>query len=347
MDKNNNYVVIMAGGVGSRLWPVSTQSHPKQFIDILQTGETLLQYNYNKYLNFCKKDNIYVITTANYKDLIQNQLNSIPQANILYEPLGRNTAICIAYAAYKIALKNSEANIIVTPSDQLLTNDEKFVSTMATALDFSASNNYIVTIGIKPSSSYTEYGYIQYEPKNPLGENIYKIKTFTEKPSQKLAKQFLLSEEFLWNSGIFICKANNLINTFGKHLSMVSHLFWQAAESLNTPKEEEEIKKVYSQCPSISIDYGLMEKADNISTIIAEFNWIDLGSWHAIYNSVKQRDSNNNVIIGSNNVKLTNVTNCLVYNTQKNKQLSINNINNRIIINTDESLLITDYIKNK
>lgn len=296
MQKNDVYVVIMAGGIGSRFWPYSRNNYPKQFLDILGTGASLLQMTYERFLKVCPEENIYIVTNANYEALVKKQLPNMHSDQVLLEPQRRNTAPCIALASYKIREKNANAKIIVAPSDHAIFNDESFGKTLNDALVAVEEGDKLVTIGIKPLRPETGYGYIQYhsDEKSP----IKKVKTFTEKPQLDLAQKFFESGDFVWNSGIFIWHVKAITQAFEQYLPEVAEVFEEGAKHFFTPKETTFIKNAYSQCKNISIDYAIMEKAANVYVVLGNFGWSDLGSWNSLF-EIKEKDDNSNVVEGN------------------------------------------------
>ncbi|MBC8266248.1 MAG: mannose-1-phosphate guanylyltransferase [Flavobacteriales bacterium] len=337
MNKNN-YAVIMAGGIGSRFWPMSKESRPKQFIDILGTGETLIQQTFRRLSKICPKGNILIVTNKNYKQLCLEQLPKIKEENILCEPTMRNTAPCIAYAAFKIHSQNPEANMIVAPSDHLITNEDEFVKVVNKGMQTTNESDILLTIGIQPSRPDTGYGYIQFEQKS-LKENpqINKVKTFTEKPNQELALQFLDSGDFLWNSGIFIWRTRTIIKSFRKHLRDMYDIFEDGNELYNTSKETEYINRMFPACKNISIDYGIMEKSDKVYVYPADFGWSDLGTWGSLYTHL-DLDKNKNAIQGKN-VMLYNSSENIV-KVPDNKLVVMQGMNGYIVVENEETLLI-------
>jgi mannose-1-phosphate guanylyltransferase len=297
MNKNN-YVAIMAGGIGSRFWPMSRTDFPKQFLDILNIGRTLIQGTFDRFAKFIPAENIYVVTSAQYKDIVAKQLPEIPAANILCEPSRKNTAPCVAYISHKLLHLNSEANLICAPADHIILEPENFKTICLGALNFTANNKALVTLGIKPTHPNTGYGYIQYEPQ-AVSENVYKVKTFTEKPDLELAKTFLASGDFLWNAGIFVWQVKNIVAAFEKLLPELNELFDTEKSSFNTATEQEAIDRIYPQCVNISIDYGIMEKADNVYIIPSSFGWSDLGTWGSAYDNLA-KDYLENAVAGDN-----------------------------------------------
>ena len=291
MNKNL-YVVLMAGGVGVRFWPFSRNAQPKQYLDVLGLGRTLLQSTYDRFLPLCPKENIFVVTSEEHQAITAQQLPELSMDQILAEPMRRNTAPCIAYACHKIALKNPDAIVVVSPSDHIILNEADFHETIKKSAELAKGQDKLITLGIKPSRPETGYGYIQYlEGKNQLK----KVKTFTEKPELALAKKFLESGEFVWNAGIFIWGVQAILKSFAKHLPEMAEIFDEAAPNFYSPKEKESIQTAYAQCKNISIDYGIMEKAENVYVWLGDFNWSDLGSWASLHDNSK-RDENNNAI---------------------------------------------------
>ena len=337
MNKNN-YAVIMAGGIGSRFWPMSTVKTPKQFIDILGTGETLIQQTFNRLRKICPIDNIFIVTNKNYKSLCIEQLSEIKTNNILCEPVMRNTAPCLAYAAFKIFSLNENAKMIVAPSDHLITKEEEFVKIVNESLNAIEKTNSLLTLGIKPNRPDTGYGYIQFNDENlSFNNKIKKVKTFTEKPNQELALQFIDSGDFSWNSGIFIWKVKDILLSIRKYLRDIYDIFETGHNYFNTEKEEDFIEQNFPLCKNISIDYGIMEKADNVYVYNCNFGWSDLGTWGSLYNHIK-KDQNENVLVGSN-VKLYNCTGNIV-NLSDKKNVILEGLENFIIVEKDNTLLI-------
>ena len=335
----NNYCVIMAGGIGSRFWPMSRANHPKQFIDILGTGETLLQQTYNRFLKLCPQKNIFIVTNEIYKSLVQQQLKGIPDDCILLEPARRNTAPCVAYACYKISKLNANANIVVAPSDHLILKEQTFVKAIESCFRKAASEDCLVTLGIKPTRPDTGYGYIQFKKSavKETDERIKKVKTFTEKPDLEMAKFFRQSGDFLWNAGIFIWTAKSILAALDKHLPEVSSLFKDGLDKLNTKDEAEFIRVTYPMCKNISIDYGIMEKASNVYVRSSSIGWSDLGTWGSLYQHL-DKDEKGNAAIGQN-VMLYNSKNCIVH-APKNKLVVIEGLNDFIVVESEDALLI-------
>ncbi|MBL7889536.1 MAG: mannose-1-phosphate guanylyltransferase [Bacteroidia bacterium] len=335
----NNYCVIMAGGVGSRFWPMSRTAHPKQFMDILGTGETLLQQTYNRFLRLCPKENIFIVTNESYVSLVKEQIKGIANDNILSEPARKNTAPCVAYASYKIAQMNPDALIVVAPSDHLITKEDTFVKAIKACYAKAASEDCLVTLGINPSRPDTGYGYIQFVESEvkEKDKRIKKVKTFTEKPDLEMAKFFLQSGDFLWNSGIFIWSVKSVITAFEKHCSDMDAIFKEGNGKYNTPQEAEFIAKAYTNCKNISIDYAIMEKADNVYVRSSIIGWSDLGTWGSLYEHVKQ-DDHKNAIVGKN-VMMYDSKNCIV-NVPKDKLVVMQGLDDYIVVESDGILLI-------
>jgi mannose-1-phosphate guanylyltransferase len=344
MQNKNNYAIIMAGGVGSRFWPSSRSSYPKQFLDILGTGTSLLQQTYKRFLKNFIPENIYIVTNVAYIGLVKEQLKGIGDQQILGEPIGKNTAACVAYACGKISKINSDAVCIVAPSDHLILDEPGFNEKVTLAMDFARKNPALITLGIRPSRPDTGYGYIQYHDDNAIDE-IHKVKTFTEKPTIELAQTFLDSGDFLWNAGIFVWSISSIKDAFKEHLNEQFSMFNEALNSYFTEKESETIKEIYEQTRSISIDYGIMEKANNVYVIPSDFGWSDLGTWTSLY-EISQKDENENVSTGKN-IMFYHTSGCMVHTALKpaHKLFVLNSVKDLIVVDTPDVLLICD--KNK
>jgi len=339
MSISNNYCIIMAGGVGTRFWPMSRTAHPKQFIDILDTGKTLIQQTFDRFMGICPPENVYVVTHELYKNLVLKQLPDLTEDQVLLEPFRRNTAPCIAYAAWKIFSKDPAANLVVAPSDHLILKEEIFRDKILTALKASLENDWLITLGIKPSRPDTGYGYIQFDRYSEDSRYLalHKVKTFTEKPSHELAVTFMESGEFLWNSGIFIWTAKNILKAFDAHLPEVGHLFKEGMGKYFTAEEPGFIKNTYSVCKSISVDYGIMEKAGNVFVIESDFGWSDLGTWGSLHD-IRQKDKNRNAVSGKN-VLTYNTDNCIIV-MPDNKLAVLQGLDNYIVVEDDNILLV-------
>jgi mannose-1-phosphate guanylyltransferase len=324
----------MAGGIGSRFWPYSRNNKPKQFLDILGTGRTLLQMTYERFIKIADKDLFYVVTNKRYFEMVKEQLPDIPEHQILTEPLRRNTATCVAYACYKIAQKDPDAKIIVTPSDHLIVQEDKFREKIHLALVASEIDLRLITIGIRPNRPETGYGYIQYisDPGNP----VKKVKTFTEKPNIKLATAFLESGDFVWNSGIFVWKVKSIIHAFEKYMPEVAEVFEDGKQFYDRTEEEAYIQKAYSLVKNVSIDYGIMEKAEEVFVVMGDFGWSDLGSWLSLHEN-KEKDSQNNVVDA--NAILYDTHDCFI-KVSPEKLVVIEGLENYLVNESENVLLI-------
>jgi len=287
----------MGGGIGSRFWPFSRESRPKQFLDFFGTGRSLLQMTFDRFKKILPVENIFIVTNEAYADLIKNDLPELGPEQILYEPIRRNTAPCIAFASYRINAINPDANIIVAPSDHLILKEDEFISVVKRAFEFVEKNDMLLTLGIKPSRPETGYGYIQVSEESV--DNISKVKVFTEKPNLEMAKVFYESGEFLWNSGLFIWNNRVIMKAFHDYLPEVTNLFDQGKKIFNTPEEAAFIAEKFPSCPNISIDYGVMEKASNVCVMAADFGWSDLGTWGSLH-EISDKDENANVALACN-----------------------------------------------
>jgi mannose-1-phosphate guanylyltransferase len=336
MNKNN-YAIIMAGGIGSRFWPISRTSYPKQFIDILGTGRTLIQNTYDRFLKICPKENIYVVTNEIYRDLVSTQLPDITANQVLTEPVMRNTAPCIAYGSFKIESLDPDAVIVVAPSDHLILDEPAFISAIEKSLAIASKNNCLITLGIKPSRPDTGYGYIQYTDQS-LDRDFYRVKTFTEKPTLEIAKTFLQSGDFLWNAGIFVWSAKAIVKAFNTHLPDMYELFADAKQYYNTPEEKSHVHNSYLQCTNISIDYGIMEKANNVYVLPSEFGWSDLGTWASIYD-LADKDYVGNAVIPSEKVIMYDSSNCMV-SMPGEKLVILQGLHDYIVVESNNTLLI-------
>ena len=334
--KKHHYVAIMAGGIGSRFWPMSRTSLPKQFLDILGTGKTLIQQTFERYAKLVPKENIYVITAHEYEAILKKQLPELPSENVLSEPSRKNTAPCIAYIAFKLFNKDPKACMIAAPADNLILDADEFVKTANKAFGFVDHINALLTIGVKPTYPNTGYGYIQHETKE-TAPDVYKVKTFTEKPNEELAKTFIASGDFLWNAGIFTWKVKNIIAALEKHAPELYELFAADKELFNTDKEKKLIETIYPQCTNISIDFAVMEKAENVYVIPATFAWSDLGTWNSAWEN-KEKDYFGNAVVG-NNVMVVDANNCIVH-VPDNKLVLLQGLTDFIVVDTKDVLLI-------
>lgn len=335
MNKHH-YVAIMAGGIGSRFWPKSRTAYPKQFLDILSTGKTLIQWTFERYASFIPKENIYVVTSDEYVSIVKDQLPDIPVENILAEPSRKNTAPCVAYISYKLLQKDPEAALIVAPSDHMILDGETYRNIATKALDFVSHIKSLVTLGIKPTHPNTGYGYIQYDTTG-VAENIYKVKTFTEKPSLEIAKTFLASGDFLWNAGIFVWQVKNVVKAFEMYQPEMAELFENEKVHFNTAEETAAINRIYPLCTNVSIDYAIMEKADNVYVIPSSFGWSDLGTWNSAYDNMEKDYLGN--AVASNNVIVIDASNCMV-NSSPDRLLVLQGLDDFIVVDTKDVLLI-------
>ncbi|MDB5283239.1 MAG: mannose-phosphate guanylyltransferase [Bacteroidota bacterium] len=335
---SNVYVAIMAGGIGSRFWPKSRTARPKQFLDILNTGKTLIQLTYERFLNMVPKENIYVVTASDYEQQVKEQLPDLADYQILKEPMRRNTAPCITYACDKIYARDPNATVIISPSDHLILQEDKFLAVISRCIDFVSDNGLLVTIGIKPTKPATGYGYIQFND-DPSPSGFYKVKTFTEKPSLEIARTFIKSGDFLWNSGMFVWKAKTILEAIRKHLPEIGDAFKDGEQYYNQPGEEAFIREAYSHCTNISIDYGVMEKANNVFTMPAQFGWSDIGSWDSLY-EVYEHDYLGNAVAGKN-VKIYDSANNMIM-VPKDKLVVLQGLRDYCVIDTGDVLLICE-----
>lgn len=335
MNKHT-YVAIMAGGIGSRFWPISRTNYPKQFLDILGTGNTLIQQTFNRFKGLVPVENIYVVTAAEYVSIVKEQLPEVEAENILGEPFRKNTAPCIAYITFKILQKDQEASLVVAPADHLILDEKKFIDVCKQGLDFVGHFNALVTIGIKPTHPNTGYGYIQHEFAAAV-PSVYKVKTFTEKPNKELATTFISSGDFLWNAGIFVWRLKCISEAFQNYMPEMYELFTTEAEKFGTSEEQNAIETIYPQCSSISIDFGIMEKADNVYVIPAAFGWSDLGTWNSAWESM-DKDYLENAVAGKK-VMVIDATKCVV-NVPDDKLVILQGLDDFIIVDTEDVLLI-------
>ncbi len=333
----NYYALIMAGGIGSRFWPISRTAHPKQFIDILGTGKTLIQQTYDRFLKIVPKENIFILTNESYIQLVQEQLPDLDNSQILAEPIMRNTAPCIAYGSHKILKLNPEASIVVAPSDHLIMDSEEFTRCIKKSLETAATHDCLISLGIKPSRPDTGYGYIQYNTKK-IGDDFFMVKTFTEKPNKELAKTFVQSGDFLWNAGIFVWSVKSILNAFKKYLPEMNDIFREGETIYNTPEEQEFVHTAFSQCTNLSIDYGIMEKAENVYVLPSEFGWSDLGTWASVYD-LSEKDYVGNAVIPSEMVIMYDSSNCMV-NVPKGKLVIMQGLHDFIVVEDNNTLLI-------
>lgn len=332
----HHYAVIMAGGIGSRFWPMSRQNFPKQFLDILNTGQTLIQATFERLNDFILPENIFVVTSNEYIGIVKEQLPKIKHENILGEPSRKNTAPCIAYISFKLMQKDPMASLLVAPADHLVADRIAFKKVCLEALSFVSKHNALITLGITPTHPNTGYGYIQRE-LHTVSDNVYKVKTFTEKPNLELAKTFLASGDFLWNAGIFVWQVKNVIRAFERYLPEMYDVFVAEKEKFNTPGEKKALEYIYPLCTSISIDFGIMEKADNVYVIPSSFGWSDLGTWNSIYDNI-EKDFLGNAIAGENTMVI-DARDSIVHSSN-DKLIVLQGLENCIVVDTPDVLLI-------
>ena len=335
----NRYAIIMAGGVGTRFWPMSTTRHPKQFLDIMGTGKTLLQQTYERISKLCPPENVYVVTGEHYNSLVAGQLPELPEKNILCEPARKNTAPCVAYASYKIHKLNPKAVTIVAPSDHLISKEDTFVKAINSCFEKAEKENCLITLGIKPTRPDTGYGYIQFieNMQDNDDKRIYKVKTFTEKPNLETAKFFVDSGEFLWNSGIFVWSTASIISALEMHDEELASIFKEGVDFYNTPEEKSFINKAYNICKNDSIDYSVMEKASNVFVRSSIIGWSDLGTWGSLYTHIK-KDKKGNAVIGRN-VMMYDANNCVVQ-VPSDKLVVLQGLEDYIVVESEGILMI-------
>jgi mannose-1-phosphate guanylyltransferase len=330
----NNYLVIMAGGVGTRFWPVSRQSSPKQFHDILGTGSTLIQQTADRFEGIVSNENIYVVTSREYYDVTKEQLPFLSDDQILLEPSRRNTAPCIAYACYKIAKKNPTANIVVAPADHIILKEEEFKKRISVALDYSREEEVLVTLGIKPTRPDTGYGYIQFDDTE-AGE-VKKVKTFTEKPNLEIAQMFISSGDYVWNGGIFVWNLKTIEKAMDLFLPEIAEAFKDAQPHFFTEHEKEALDVAYTRCRAISIDNGVMEKAENVFVVLSDIGWSDLGTWKSLYENSEKDEVNN---VKDCQAMLINVEDSII-KMPKDKLIVIKDLKGYIVAEHDNVLMI-------
>lgn len=326
----------MAGGIGSRFWPMSRSSKPKQFLDILGTGKTFLRATFERFAPLVPAENFLVVTNASYKEIVLEQLPELGESQVLCEPIGRNTAPCIAYAAFRLNNIDPESTMIVTPSDHYIANESRFHEVIGECIDFIGNGDAMMTIGIRPDNPNTGYGYIQVENDGKNPEGICKVKTFTEKPDLEMAKVFLNSGEFFWNSGIFIWNTKTIRTAMRELLPEMYGLFNSISQDYNTTAEGDSIRKIYPECKSVSIDIGVMEKARNVWVHCTDFGWSDIGTWSALY-EYSQKEGNGNVTSGDN--VLVNTKNCII-KAPDGKLVMIDGLEDYIVVDRGNVLMI-------
>ena len=329
----------MAGGIGSRFWPMSTQERPKQFIDVMGCGRTLIQLTVDRFEGVCPKENIWVVTSDKYADIVHEQLPEVPESNILREPCRRNTAPCIAYVCWKIKARNPKANVVVTPSDHVVMNVKEFQRVITSALDYTQSSDAILTLGMKPTRPETGYGYIEADLSSASTSNseIFRVDSFKEKPDVETAERYIRQNNYFWNAGIFIWNVNTIVNAFRIYQPEIAEIFTNLMPYFYTPSEQQEIDTHFPECPNISVDYAILEKSDEIYVFPADFGWSDLGTWGSLYTHLQQ-DENNNAVVGQN-INLVDCKNCVVH-TPSERKVVIQGLDNFIVAESDNTLLI-------
>lgn len=339
MAEKNNHLVIMAGGIGSRFWPMSTPECPKQFIDVLGCGRTLLQLTVDRFKGLCPQENIWVVTSDKYADLVHEQLPDVPESNILREPCRRNTAPCIAYVSWRIKMMNPKANIVVTPSDHVVMNVAEFQRVIASCLSFTAESDAIVTLGMKPTRPETGYGYIQADLSISSARNkeVYRVDSFREKPDLATAQKYIKRNNYFWNAGIFVWSVSTIVNAFRVYQPAISKIFEGMQNVYGTDKEQEAINREFPLCESISVDYAIMEKVEEIFVFPADFGWSDLGTWGALHERT-MKDAYGNACIG-NNITLYETHNCMIHTTQE-KKVVVQGLDGFIVAEKNDTLLI-------
>lgn len=335
----NNYLVILAGGAGSRFWPISSEELPKQFLDILGCGRTLIQLTLERFNGLIPKENVWVVTAEKYREIVMEQLPEIPSGNILCEPCRRNTAPCICYVSWKIKKLNTKANIVVSPSDHLVVDIQAFQSAIDDSLSFAAETDAVVTLGLKPTRPETGYGYIKADLtySSSRKHNIFRVDEYKEKPTLEVAKEYIQSPNYLWNSGIFIWNVNTIINAFRVYEPEVSSIFEGLMPYYGTDKEQNKIDESYPQCKNISVDYAILEKAEEIFVFPASFSWSDLGTWNSLREQ-SDMDKYGNVCIGDN-IKLYDTYNTIVHTCNK-KEVIVEGLDGYVVAEKEGKLLV-------
>ncbi|MCD8318129.1 MAG: mannose-1-phosphate guanylyltransferase [Paraprevotella sp.] len=339
MEKSNNHLVIMAGGIGSRFWPMSTPECPKQFIDVLGCGRTLLQLTVDRFKNICPQENIWVVTSESYADIVKAQLPEIPETNILKEPCRRNTAPCIAYVSWRIKKQNPKANIVVAPSDHIVMDVPEFERVIRSGLNFTAETDSILTLGMKPNRPETGYGYIQADLSFASARNkeIFRVDSFKEKPDFATASRYVKKNNYFWNSGIFVWNVSTIINAFRVYQPAIAQIFENLIPIYGTPQEQDIINQEFPNCESISVDYAIMEKVEEIFVLPANFGWSDLGTWGSLHEQVPH-DVYGNACIGQN-ISVYDTRNCMIHTTQERKVV-VQGLDGFIVAEKNHTLLI-------
>ncbi|MBQ5655094.1 MAG: mannose-1-phosphate guanylyltransferase [Bacteroidaceae bacterium] len=336
---NHSHLVIMAGGIGSRFWPMSTPERPKQFVDVLGTGRTFIQMTVDRFKGILPAENVWVVTSQAYEDIVAEQLPEVPRGNILLEPCRRNTAPCIAYAAWRIKSIDPKATIVVSPSDHLVLDVPEFQRVITSAMDFASTSDAIVTLGMKPTRPETGYGYIQTDMSCPSARNkeIYRVDAFREKPDLATAEKYIRKPNMLWNAGIFIWNVSTVVNALRVYAPEINEVFENLLPLYGTDKEQEAINENFPKCESISVDYAILEKSEEIYCFPASFGWSDLGTWGSLRENVS-RDNNGNAVIG-NNVQTFETRDCVIHCSEE-RRVVVQGLEGYIVAEKDNTLLI-------
>lgn len=339
MNIKNNHLVIMAGGVGSRFWPMSTPDYPKQFIDVLGCGRTLIQLTADRFKGICPPENVWVVTSEKYAETVKEQLPEIADDHILREPCRRNTAPCIAYVSWKIKARNPKANMVVTPSDHIVMDVIEFQRVINSAMKFTADSDAILTLGMKPTRPETGYGYIEADLTVPSTSNkeVYRVYSFKEKPNLETAERYIKKNNFFWNAGIFVWNVSTVVNALRVYQPAISKIFERLLPYYYTKQEQEMINQNFPLCENISVDYAIMEKADEIFVFPSNFGWSDLGTWGSLHGNLP-KDAHNNTQIGQN-IKLYETRNSVIHTTQE-KKVVVQGLDGYIVAEKDNTLLI-------
>lgn len=341
MNREHCYCVIMAGGTGTRFWPVSKAAKPKQFLDVTDKGRTFLRSTYERFLKVVPRENILIVTGDRYRDIVMEQIPEMEERNLLLEPYSRNTAPCIAYATYALLKRDPDARMVATPADHMIENEELFVQTIINAFDYIEEKDMLMTLGVVPTRPDTNYGYVQACG----GSEVYKngepmqVKTFTEKPDRELAKVFISTGEFFWNAGIFLWKAETIRKEMEKLLPEVTGLFAGWENTIGTSVESEFITRAYTDCPNISIDYGVMEKTGKAWMYPVKFGWSDIGTWESLYNIIPDKDRNGNAVSAEKTL-IENTSGTLVVSPGKKRLIAIKGLEDYMVVDTDDVLVI-------
>lgn len=329
----------MAGGIGSRFWPMSTEERPKQFIDVLGVGRTLIQMTLDRFQGVCPMENVWIVTNERYADLVHEQLPDVPVDHILQEPCRRNTAPCIAYVSWRIKMTDPKANVVVSPADHIVTNVDEFRRVITSCLKFASETDAVLTLGMKPTRPETGYGYIQADltSNSPRNREIYRVDQFKEKPDLETAKHYISEHNFFWNAGIFVWSVETIVNALRVYAPRINNIFERIQNVMGTPQEQETINKVYPDCDNISIDYAVMENAEEIFVFPADFGWSDLGTWGSLLLQ-SQRDMYGNGLIGKN-IHTFECHNCVVHTAQE-KKVILQGLDGYIVAEHDDTLLV-------